>query len=151
MKTKGIRISDDINNIISVDLKDILDEIPNGELFFWSMLYFYGDGTLKNGKPIMVFEEEVNKSEKGLLLSWKELNESVKQFSDIWDISIVGCKDEEMISRYKIDKEMYETCDIVIEMIDSGYWEVFSKDINLIDKLAKKFKDIKFLESDFEK
>ena len=46
---------------------------------------------------------------------------------------------------------MYETCDFVIEMIDSGYWEVFSKDKTLIDKLAKKFKDTQFLEPDFQK
>ena len=38
-----------------------------------------------------------------------------------------------------------------IEMIDSGYWEIFSNDKILIDKLAKKFKDTQFLESDFQK
>lgn len=53
--------------------------------------------------------------------------------------------------RYESDQEMYETCDIVIEMVDSGYCEVFSKDKDLINRLAAKFKDIKFLESDFEK
>ena len=44
---------------------------------------------------------------------------------------------------------MYETCDIVIQMFDSCYWEVFSKDTQLIEKLAKKYKQIKFLDPDF--
>ena len=49
------------------------------------------------------------------------------------------------------DQERYETCDICIDMIDSSYWEIFSKDIALINRLAEKFKEIKFLETDFEK
>ena len=40
---------------------------------------------------------------------------------------------------------MYETCDFVIEMVDSSYWEVFSKNEQLIDRLAAKFKDVQFL------
>jgi hypothetical protein len=36
-------------------------------------------------------------------------------------------------------------------MIDSSYWEVFSKNESLINKLAAKFKEIKFLAADFEK
>lgn len=46
---------------------------------------------------------------------------------------------------------MYETCDIVIEMIDGGFWEIFSKDIAWIDRLAKKYKKIEFLTPDFQK
>ena len=51
--------------------------------------------------------------------------------------------------RYNNDQEMYETCDIVIEMVDCGYWEIFSKDEQLINRLAAKFKETQFLESDF--
>ena len=64
---------------------------------------------------------------------------------------MIGCNNNKLLHHYETDKEMYETCDIVIEMIDSGYWEVFSKDKTLIDKLAKKFKDTQFLEPDFQK
>jgi hypothetical protein len=64
---------------------------------------------------------------------------------------IIGCIDAQKIHWYENCQEMYETCDIVIEMVDSGYWEVFSKDFTLIDRLAAKFKDTKFLASDFEK
>ena len=67
------------------------------------------------------------------------------------DITLIGCKNETLLHRYDEDQDMYETCDIVIEMFDSNFWEVFSKDESLIDRLAKKFKEIKFLEPDFEK
>lgn len=36
------------------------------------------------------------------------------------------------------DQEIYESCDFVIEMIDSCYWEVFSKDVDPINRLATK-------------
>jgi hypothetical protein len=45
---------------------------------------------------------------------------------------------------------MYETCDIVIEMIDGGSWEVFSKNVTWINQLAKKFQSVEFLASDFQ-
>ena len=64
---------------------------------------------------------------------------------------VIASKNKENLHRYKEDREMYETCDIVIEMIDGGYWEIFSKDKLIIDKMATKFNDIKFLTSDFQK
>lgn len=45
---------------------------------------------------------------------------------------------------------MYNNCDIVIHMIDSSFWEVFSKDEDFINRLAAKFKDVEFL-TDFTK
>jgi hypothetical protein len=56
-----------------------------------------------------------------------------------------------MILRYETDQIMYESCDIVIEMFDSCFWEVFSKDEDIINRLASKFKETKFLKPDFKK
>jgi hypothetical protein len=55
-----------------------------------------------------------------------------------------------LLHRYDTDQEMYETCDIVIQMIDSSYWENFSKDEDLINRFAKKFMQVEFLMSDFQ-
>jgi hypothetical protein len=151
MKTKGIRISDAINNVISVEIKDILEESQNGHLFYWSILFFYGSGHLDRGKSIVTFAEDIRKNERGFPLTWDELMELIKCFYDVWDITIIGSKDPLLIRKFDSDQEMYESCDIVIEMIDSSYWEVFSKDGNLINRLDAKFKNTKLLESDFEK
>ncbi len=43
-------------------------------------------------------------------------------------LNLIGCKDENLLHHYENDQDMYETCDITIEMIDSWYWKVFSKD-----------------------
>lgn len=150
MTTKGIRISDG-DNVLLVTLPDILREINNGNLLNWSILYLYGMGNLKDGGSIEHLENNINKSKNGFFIRWNELNALANNFDQVYDIIIIASRDEELLHRYEIDQEMYETCDIVIEMIDSGYWEVFSKDEDLIKRLGRKFKDIKFLESDFQK
>ncbi|MGE5196633.1 MAG: hypothetical protein ACM3JI_04825 [Anaerolineae bacterium] len=149
--TKGIRILDKKARIVTVELSDILEEINNGDQFEWSLFYLQATGDLGKGKSIPEFEQQIIGSEKGFFITWKELNNLSQKFWDLMDITVIGCKDKNLLRRYKNDQEMYKTCDIVIEMIDSGYWEVFSKDEQLINRLAEKFKEIKFLEPDFEK
>ncbi len=149
--TKGIRILDKKNRVVAVELPDILEEISNGNQLEWSILYLQTTGDLGKGKSVPEFEQQIIDSEKGLFITWKELDDLSQKFWDLMDISLIGCKDKNLLRRYENDQEMYETCDIVIEMIDSGYWEVFSKDENLINRLASKFKDVEFLKPDFEK
>jgi hypothetical protein len=151
MKTKGIRILDKENRVVSVKLPDILEQIENGNLFNWSILFLKASGHLGGGKSIIIFQEQINDSEAGLFIKWDELNSFSKKFFEVVDITIIGCKDKKLLRRYKEDREMYENYDIVIEMIDTSYWEVFSKDVDLINRLAKKFKQIIFLEPDFER
>jgi hypothetical protein len=151
MVAMGIRILDEIGGVISVNLPDILQEIGHGNSFYWSILYLYSMGHLGEGQSIPVFEEKILNSEKGLLISWEDLNSLSKKFYQIFDITLIGCRDIDLIKRYQNDEEMYNACDIAIEMIDSGCWEVFSKDRHLIYKLVNKFKEIEFLEPNFEK
>ena len=151
MKTIGIRILDSKDNYVYVKLTDILEEINNGNLFHWSILYLEADGDFEDVISTHICEEQIRVSEKGFFITWEELNVLSKNFDQVIDIVLLGCKDENLLHRYENDQEKYETCDITIEMVDSCYWEVFSKDESLINRLAAKFKEIKFLEPDFEK
>lgn len=145
---KGIRINDSIENILTIKLQDIFYTIQRGSLFNWRILYFQGDGTLQDGTSIMDFEKRINSSEDGIHIKWDELNQLANSFSDVWNILIIGCKDVKKCHRYRTDQEMYENCDIVIELIDSNFWEVFSTDDNLISSLSIKFKDTTFINID---
>jgi Txe/YoeB family toxin of Txe-Axe toxin-antitoxin module len=145
MKIKGIRISDKKNNIVSVELPDILLEISNGNSLYWSVLYLYATGSLGENKSMLALEEQIKNSERGLCISWDELNNLAKKFWDLIDITIIGCNDKSLIKRYNDDQKMRETCNTVIEMIDSGCWEVFSKDEKLIERLSQKYKNIEFI------
>jgi hypothetical protein len=46
---------------------------------------------------------------------------------------------------------MFETCDVVIQMVDRSSWEFFSKDSQFSNRLKNKFKDTQLLETDFFK
>lgn len=149
--TRGIRILDQLNRVVSVRLQDILEEIKNGDQFKWSILYLQTTGDLGEGKSVPIFEEQIMGAEHGLFITWVELNALAQKFWDLMDIIIIGSKDQNFLRRYENDQEMYETCDITIEKVDSGYWEIFSKDLSLIAKLKEKFKKILLLEPDFKK
>ena len=151
METKGIRILDKKNRIVCVELPDILKEIHNGSSLHWSILYLCASGHLGEGKSIPEFEKQIYDSEKGFFIKWEDLNSLSNKFYEVIDIIIIGCTSKELLLRYENDQEMYETCDLVIEMVDSSYWEVFSKDEELINRLASKFKEIEFLEPDFKR
>jgi len=151
MKPKGIRILDKKNRIVTVKFSDILEEINNGDQFEWSILYLQTTGDLGEGKSIPDFEQQIIESELGFNISWQELKELAQKFWDLMDISVIATKQKSNLKRYESDQEMYETCDITIGKIDSGYWEVFSKDLALINRLAAKFKEVHYLESDFQK
>lgn len=149
MTTRGIRILDTEDRVVSVNLKDILDEIERGESLHWSILFFDGMGQLKDGKSINDFVEEIDSAERGFFITWNDLNALAKCMQQIRDITIIGCKDLDDIRRHDQEQEMYENRDIVIEMCDTSFWEVFSKDENLIKNLKAKFKDTEPLETDF--
>ena len=146
MKTRRIRIHDKKNNIISVELPQILIEIQNGQSYFWSILYIYGSGHLEENKSIKNFEKQVQILENGFYISWEQLNDLSTKFWDLIDITIIASKEEKKLRRFESDEKMYETCDFVIEMIDSNYWEVSSKDAEFILRLSKKFKKVELLE-----
>ena len=151
MTSKGIRILDKNNRVVCVKLSDILGEIQDENAFHWSILHLYASGNLGEGKSIPIFQKQIYNSENGLFIEWNDLKLLSTKFYEIIDMLIIGCSNKNALHRYNRDQEMYETCDIVIEMFDSCYWEVFSKDETLINKLTKKFKKVEFLKTDFQK
>ncbi|HEV8051907.1 MAG TPA: hypothetical protein VGP47_05385 [Parachlamydiaceae bacterium] len=150
MKSQGIRIEDKVNNVVNVGLLDILKEIEKGYSFYWSILFLDFIGNLGENRPNPSFSYEINESKNGFRIGWMDLNSLSSNCEQIIDIIVLGCKDQEFLKRYEDDQEMYETCDFVIEMVDSTFWEVFSKDESLIKRLAAKFKTVEFLETNYK-
>src|SRR6202035_4480761 len=109
MKTKGIRIADKIRRVVCVTLPEILAEVQEGERLYWSILYLESMGHLGEGRSIPEFEKQIRKSERGFFITWEDLNILAKKFWEIVDIILLGCKDKELLHRYEVDREMYET------------------------------------------
>ncbi len=149
MNVKGLRISD-IKDGKCVPLLEILKEIPQASTFSWELLWLDVTPNKKDGEVIDALQNKVNKSENGLPCQFDLLIEiSGKIFQEL-EVLIIGCKVKEHLHRYQNDQQMYETCDIVIEMIDGGFWEIFSTNISWINQLAKKYTEVEFLQPDFQ-
>lgn len=149
MKTKGIRISD-LKEGKCIPLEEILVNIMNADQLFWALLWLDVIPLKKEGEFLTDLQQNVNHEENGLLCTFEFLIKISKKFFQEIDIPIIACKEKEYLHRYKEDQDMYEMCDVVIEMIDGGFWEIFSKDTTWIDSLAKKSQDTEFLTSDFQ-
>lgn len=134
MRTYGIRISDS-----SVKISEILEEIKNGIDLSWCILSLDGTPDPEKGNA-------VNESKKGLQTNWDEILSIGKEFSQISEIVILGSATKEFLHRYDNDQDMYRSCEIVIELKDCAFWQVFSNNQGIAERLSRKFKEVKFLQ-----
>lgn len=152
MKSKGIRISDSkplsTINVLNVSPTDILEFIDYGQGLNWAILEIEATGDLGEKKWKKLHQYETL-GEKITRISWDELKEVSNEFRQVIWFTAIGCKDLANVKFYKEDVEMYESCEIVIEIIDGGCCEVFSHDHQLINKIAKHFKEVEYLEPDW--
>lgn len=149
MITKGIRIRDRENHMVKVKLCDILNEISDGDKFHWSILFSEVIPMPGRGKYTTSIEEKADNAQEGYILTWQQLKDFTGAVHQELDLRVIGALDVFMIRKYNSDEELHRNCDFLIEMFDSTYWEVFSRDHELIDRLAKKFKDTEFLTPDW--
>jgi hypothetical protein len=130
---------------MSIRLSDILEEIPKDDSLFWSILFVEGTPNPGEGRLLVEYENRIKKSISGLAVTREELLKLSQQYFQMFEIIVLGSKDANLLHRYKDEKEMYKTCDIVIDLIDVASWEIYAKDTSIIQRLEKKFKDFEFL------
>ena len=136
-KSKGIEIKK--NNVdITVSIFDILEEIPNPEHVFWTIRCldiqgYHGDSSLLQEVKSGISEPL------GHEISWPNLIdfcEGVDSF--IWLI-LVGTENKEELRPYQSDLERYESSSYNIEVFDGWLWDVFSLNMQFIERLSEKF------------
>jgi len=137
---KSIKISGDNKEVLSVELKDILMSIINGDHLKWSILWLEAIGEV--GKPMADFEKEIRNSEQGLLIEWNHLLEFSKKIDQVIEITLLGDTNVSKLRRYPDDETMYSSCEYTIELVDSSYWIVHA--IN--DQRLDSFKHLKGIE-----
>ncbi len=147
MKTIGIRILDGKDNVLEPTLSDILEEISDGQGLHWTILFLDGTPNPGQGSFLTNYESQINDSKNGLSIRWEDLVLLSRKFLKMFEATILGCKDVSLLRRYESEKEMYETCDVVIDLIDCAFWEVYSKNGKILNNLKKKFREIEPLET----
>ncbi|QVL55417.1 MAG: hypothetical protein KFB95_08930 [Simkaniaceae bacterium] len=150
MKSKGIRIRDgrpDDDEILGVSPINILELLDNNNKLNWAILELEATGDL--GEEKWTELEQFETSDTGTLITWDDLKETSGKFWQVIWMTIIGCKDKKNLRFYDTSFEMYESCEVVIEIFDGSCCEVFSHDRSLIERLAKKYKEIELLEPDW--
>jgi hypothetical protein len=128
----AIRITSEGSKILSIELKDILESIADGDQYNWAILWLEFTGNI--GRSVPEFEAEINKAPNGLRVDWNGLISLSKKIDQTIDLLLVGAQDTLRLRRYEIDEEMYGSCEYVIELIDSSYWIVHSKNASLLQR-----------------
>jgi hypothetical protein len=149
MISSGIRISD-AKGHVCIPFSDLLPLIDGNNLN-WALLWIDVMPKKEYAESIIKLESKANKSSNGVACSWDFILELAKKSDQEINLLIIASQSVQNLRRYKDDKEMYETCDVVIEMIDGGFWEISSWDSKLIAKLKSQFHDIELLDIDFQK
>ena len=151
MQSHGIRISDSKGSVLNVKISDILKLIQKGNDLNWCILFLDGTPKPEKANTVNDYKNKINKSKEGLKLKWDDVCFVGDQLFQIYEIIILGCKNQEFLHRYDSDQEMYQSCDIVIELIDCAFWQIFSKNQDLINRIKRSFKEVELLEPNFEK
>lgn len=147
-----IRIDDSLSrlgsNFLDVRLEDILSVITDiGEGYSWVMFEINASLNEWVEKPdYNDLDNWVNESSDGMELSWDELVKLAPIFHQIIDTIIVAYKDENhkpIIGKGTV--ALMETSEIVLELVDSTFWEIYTKDAKILDRFKKKFKDVSFI------
>lgn len=111
--------------ILSIELVEILFFIHNAKDIYWRIDWI--EGVSNNEFDMLAFEL---KAKKGINLSYNELLELSKNLIQIYELVLIGDKEE-------IENSNKNVYDYVIELIDSSYWEVTSSNEVFIKKLCE--------------
>ncbi|HET8670694.1 MAG TPA: hypothetical protein VFM05_08740 [Candidatus Saccharimonadales bacterium] len=139
-----IEIKDKHNGFLTVELRDLLPLIePVGRDLIWSILDLdaMGDPN-KLKRNLLEIEEYGRQSPQGYILSWDDLVDLAESLIDIMDAVIVGCRNRSMIPKLEPSSDIYSSCEIVIEAIDSAIWRIHSKHDEFVERLKTSFHDV---------
>lgn len=135
---KAIKVVGAEVNQLSTELEDLISLFESVEPLYWSILYLEGSGELE-GTTMLDFEKEVNTSVNGLRIAFKDLQNLAKNIYEVVDLVLIANQDERKNRRYQDNQEMYLNCDFTIELIDSSYWLIHTRndrDLTLFDPIS---------------
>ena len=134
------------------EILSIFDEY--GNKLFWSIIEYYGSGGIPpNGMGIPDFEKLILSKKFGYFLSFKELNffaKSVITTPNLYvanqtiDCLIVAAISNSSIinvmnNNDRIEKELFNECNVVIEAFDGFNWSIWTSQEDLVKKIKEYF------------
>jgi hypothetical protein len=129
----------------TIELIDLLNLIAQDkQQLVWSILDLEAIGDISTiwERGILDLEENINALPQGLILSWQMLVLLVRGFDQVINTVIVGCQEVSKVPILKPDIDLDTPCEIVLELIDSSVWRIYSKDERLLQHLQHEFSNV---------
>ena len=143
----GIEIHGDVNSkFLTVSLKDVLPCLQAPSTMQWCLLWlngWYSEEWMMNGMPNNDFEEAVNNSSNGISITMQQVQLLADISGQVINALLLGSNEAANLKRYDNDEQMYEACDYVIEVFDSSYLIVHSKDKPFITCLQNSLEGVR--------
>ena len=140
---KLIKIKDSINgNFLSVTLKNLLEVIkPYVKSLSWAIYEL--DVLVKQG-GIPGYSELIKKidnAKSGYAISWEDVNSLADKVDQTINLILVACDNADSFIPYTNTTKWKRSYDVVIEIVDGDYWEVYTSDEKLVSLLESKYSD----------
>jgi hypothetical protein len=132
----------------SIELIDVLKLIEKDkQQLIWSILDLQAVGDISTiwERGILDLEQTIKHLPHGYILSWQMLIKLVKKFDDLIDIVIVGCREVAQIPSLGVDADIYLSSEIVLKLIDSSVWQIYTKNERLLQNLNRELNQEKLV------
>ena len=133
MKMNWLKFSSFKNNGSIRQLTDWLAVIPKNDLV-WSVFDFNGIGIPPNNMSMDDFEQLTRSMHCGFIMEWEELKKFANSITQTFDCSIVGARSKDDISKVILEKENFDSCEVVLRALDSTEWLIGARDHTVIEK-----------------
>lgn len=137
LKINSVKESIEIINIIDI----IIDYNPVIKDYFFTIPYFDAIPNDNFEGSFMDFSDEIDNNSELLFFNSAQLKKHLLGISQIFDLLILIDRSKKWLRKYSIDEEkvMYENVYITIAYFDGGFWEISSKDEDLLNFIKTKY------------
>jgi hypothetical protein len=133
------------SQLLALDLVDILDALPLDAMALrWSILDLWAetdDPTL----DMQAIQSEVDKSARGFCMEGRELRDVADRVAQVID-GVFAAYAQAPPSKASAD--LRESCEIVVEAIDSTYWRLYARDQEIIRRVQDVFEDVRVIDTE---
>ncbi len=119
-----------------IELKQIICYFEKYKTLNWILYEIEMTGSFKDGTLVTDFENLVNNSNNGLVLSWVELLSLSESIYEVINIKL-GAYDCKISPDLKLDIGDINSWACRICLIDSTYWEIDSIDETILESIQK--------------
>jgi hypothetical protein len=94
---------------------------------------------------MLELERTANESPTGLILSWAQLREYAQGLKEIVNGTFIAYAEGVLVPHFHLGMDIYAPSELVIEAVDTTYWQVYARDEQLLRRIQGTFRRVEVL------